>query len=342
MPFRLRRLVGQPEPCANCDEQRDQCDHTGDAATRASRVRLRGSFAFCGNSIMVQPRWCTRLVARCGLTRFNFGRARPRQQLRQIRRLRLASRLILLDPDVGGILLHLGRPLVGARLAVADRGPRTIRPPAPEPSVADGWRPLVPGPGVAVVVGLLCASATAGMNAASDTSITMESRDMAGSSCNSACLTTPGLDLGSPAFAGRPGHATLMDAAAISHPGGLMFKSALLAAVTLSLALPVSAAEIKVISANGMREVIAETKAKFEEASGHRLTITVVETGEIRSRVLGGEQFDVIMVPSDVADEFEKAGQDGAGQRGAVDPRQLRAGGARRRAAARPSARRRP
>ena len=57
------------------------------------------------------------------------------------------------------------------------------------------------------------------------------------------------------------------------------------------------AAEIKVISANGMREVIAETKAKFEADTGHKLTITVVETGEIRKRVLGGETFDVIMVP---------------------------------------------
>jgi molybdate transport system substrate-binding protein len=69
------------------------------------------------------------------------------------------------------------------------------------------------------------------------------------------------------------------------------------------------AAEIKVISANGMREVLAETKAKFEATSGHRLTITVVETGEIRRRVLGGEQFDVIMVPKAAADDFEQRGK---------------------------------
>jgi molybdate transport system substrate-binding protein len=70
-----------------------------------------------------------------------------------------------------------------------------------------------------------------------------------------------------------------------------------------------AAAEIKVISANGMREVIAETTAKFELASGHKLVVTVVETGEIRKRVLAGERYDVIMVPSDAADEFEKAGK---------------------------------
>src|SRR5215212_6234338 len=66
------------------------------------------------------------------------------------------------------------------------------------------------------------------------------------------------------------------------------------------------AAEIKVISANGMREVINETKAKFEAASGHTLSVTVVETGAIRQRVLAGEAFDVIMVPRNVTEEFAK------------------------------------
>jgi molybdate transport system substrate-binding protein len=69
------------------------------------------------------------------------------------------------------------------------------------------------------------------------------------------------------------------------------------------------AAELKIISANGMREVIAESRAKFEADTGHKLTVTVVETGEIRRRVLGGENFDVIMVPKGAADEFEKAGK---------------------------------
>ncbi|MEW6452282.1 MAG: substrate-binding domain-containing protein [Pseudomonadota bacterium] len=73
------------------------------------------------------------------------------------------------------------------------------------------------------------------------------------------------------------------------------------------------AAEIKVISANGMREVINETKAKFEASSGHKLVITVVETGEIRKRVLAGEPYDVIMVPKNASDEFEKQGKIAAG-----------------------------
>lgn len=79
--------------------------------------------------------------------------------------------------------------------------------------------------------------------------------------------------------------------------------------ILMSVMAAGDAAEIKVISANGMREVITETKAKFDASSGHRLVITVVETGEIRRRVLGGEQFDVIMVPKAVADDLEKQGK---------------------------------
>ena len=80
-------------------------------------------------------------------------------------------------------------------------------------------------------------------------------------------------------------------------------------AIFMSVMAAGDAAEIKVISANGMREVITETKAKFDAVSGHRLIITVVETGEIRRRVLGGEQYDVIMVPKATADDFEKQGK---------------------------------
>ena len=86
------------------------------------------------------------------------------------------------------------------------------------------------------------------------------------------------------------------------------------AVIVLALtAATASAAEIKVISANGMREVIAETKAAFEKASGHTLNVTVVETGTIRKRVLDGEAFDVIMVPSNASEIFVKEGKQAPG-----------------------------
>jgi molybdate transport system substrate-binding protein len=69
------------------------------------------------------------------------------------------------------------------------------------------------------------------------------------------------------------------------------------------------AADIKVISANAMRDVIADIRAGFEASSGHKLNVTVVETGEIRRRVLAGEAFDVIVVPRNAGEEFEKQGK---------------------------------
>src|SRR3954471_17572134 len=89
--------------------------------------------------------------------------------------------------------------------------------------------------------------------------------------------------------------------------------AAAIGAIAMSEISTGNTAEIRVISANGMREVLAETKAKFEADTRHQLTITVVETGEIRKRVLGGENFDVIMVPRAASDEFEKAGKIVAG-----------------------------
>ena len=88
-----------------------------------------------------------------------------------------------------------------------------------------------------------------------------------------------------------------------------MLKPALLAAVAISLALPATAAEVKVISANGMREVIADTKQAFEKASGHTLVVTVVETGAIRQRLLSGEAYDVIVVPANTSDDLVKQGK---------------------------------
>jgi molybdate transport system substrate-binding protein len=69
------------------------------------------------------------------------------------------------------------------------------------------------------------------------------------------------------------------------------------------------AAEIRVISTNGMRDVIAGTKAEFERNTRHRLTVTVTETGSIRRRVQGGEAFDVIIAPREATDAFEQAGK---------------------------------
>jgi molybdate transport system substrate-binding protein len=68
-------------------------------------------------------------------------------------------------------------------------------------------------------------------------------------------------------------------------------------------------AGVRVISAIGMRDVIADLTSDFAAASGHTLAASAVETGEIKRRVRAGEPFDVIVVPRDAAEELEKEGR---------------------------------
>jgi molybdate transport system substrate-binding protein len=69
------------------------------------------------------------------------------------------------------------------------------------------------------------------------------------------------------------------------------------------------AAEIKVISANGPRAVLAELTPKFESASGHKLAITITETGEIKQRILSGGVYEVVILPATTAEELAKLGK---------------------------------
>ena len=84
--------------------------------------------------------------------------------------------------------------------------------------------------------------------------------------------------------------------------------AAALALASIALAQITHAAEIKVISANGLRAVLADVTPAFESATGHKLVTTITETGEIKQRILGGASYDVIVLPQATADELAKLG----------------------------------
>ena len=56
------------------------------------------------------------------------------------------------------------------------------------------------------------------------------------------------------------------------------------------------AADVKVLSAVGMRHILDDLGHKFERATGHRLVITFDASGIIVKRIEAGESFDVVMV----------------------------------------------
>src|SRR3981189_2994186 len=84
--------------------------------------------------------------------------------------------------------------------------------------------------------------------------------------------------------------------------------AAALALASIALAQIHPPAEIKVISANGLRAVLADVSPAFESATGHKLVTTITETGEIKQRILGGASYDVIVLPQATPDELPRLG----------------------------------
>lgn len=78
-------------------------------------------------------------------------------------------------------------------------------------------------------------------------------------------------------------------------------------AVTLSgAATPVHAAEIIVLSGNGAKVAVAELAARFERATGHKVTIRFEVNPQVQRRIEAGEACDVAILNPPVLDELIK------------------------------------
>ena len=88
-----------------------------------------------------------------------------------------------------------------------------------------------------------------------------------------------------------------------------MVVAAFVAFVALAQPITADAAEIKVLSANGMREVMEDLGPKFERATGHRLAIAFATLGVIVQRVQGGETADVLAIPRQGIDRLVQDGK---------------------------------
>ena len=74
-----------------------------------------------------------------------------------------------------------------------------------------------------------------------------------------------------------------------------------------------TAAEIKVLAALGVKEVLDDLGPKFESASGHKLAIKLGTLGQVAKMVQGGESADVVIIPREGIDGIVKDGKAGAG-----------------------------
>ena len=90
------------------------------------------------------------------------------------------------------------------------------------------------------------------------------------------------------------------------------FNKAVLLISTLVFLLPTrfaNAAEIKVLSALGIKAVMDDLVPKFERESGHRVALRFAPLGEAMKLVRSGETADVIILPKQGIDELAKSGR---------------------------------
>jgi molybdate transport system substrate-binding protein len=79
------------------------------------------------------------------------------------------------------------------------------------------------------------------------------------------------------------------------------------------MSLAAQAAELKVLSAIGMRLVMEDLGPKFEQATGHKLAILFDAGGVVVERVQGGETADVVLLPRPALERLTKDGRIVAG-----------------------------
>lgn len=77
----------------------------------------------------------------------------------------------------------------------------------------------------------------------------------------------------------------------------------------LAVGVSAQAAEVKVLSGNGARAAVSELAARFERASGHKVTIQFAVNPETKKKIEGGEAFDVAILNPPVLDDLIRQGR---------------------------------
>src|SRR5262245_23766420 len=94
-----------------------------------------------------------------------------------------------------------------------------------------------------------------------------------------------------------------------------MLRVLFLIALASILALPASAADLKVTSAGAVRGLIAQIIDDYSRQTGQKFEFTVGTTGQLRAIIGSGFPADLIITSAPLMDELEKTGNITAGSR---------------------------
>ena len=95
--------------------------------------------------------------------------------------------------------------------------------------------------------------------------------------------------------------------------------------------IPAHAAEIRVISAEAVRDVLEAVATQFSKDTGHTVSFEFMTAGQVRAKVEAGEPVDLAIASSGFMAELVKAGKDTGEHRsrphrhGGCDSRRARA-----------------
>ena len=95
-------------------------------------------------------------------------------------------------------------------------------------------------------------------------------------------------------------------------------KTRIVAAAALCLLMTVelaTAAEVKVLTAGAMKEVVLSVVPEFEKATGHKVTVMNDTVGALVKRIEGGEAFDLAVLTPAAIDALAGKGKIAAGTR---------------------------
>ena len=95
-----------------------------------------------------------------------------------------------------------------------------------------------------------------------------------------------------------------------------MINRSLIAALIFTLPLAANAADaadVKILCASGMREIVSELQPRLGQIVGQQVSISFGEAGDLRKRIQGGESADVAILPRIVLDQVAADGNVVAG-----------------------------
>jgi len=95
-----------------------------------------------------------------------------------------------------------------------------------------------------------------------------------------------------------------------------MINKSLIAALIFTLPFAsnaADAADVKILCASGMREIVSELQPRLGQIVGQQVSISFGEAGDLRKRIQGGESADVAILPRIVLDQVAADGNVVAG-----------------------------